>query len=139
MGVLLIGLKHLWVAAVVTLWLCALECQSRELDSEDSIGRCSQEMCVFMFDLLEEQDIRLRNLEETLARTLTILTTSNDQDFTATIAALKTDLKINSSKSSSSDSVSSSILHPPIAADWFISSGKFDSSKLNFMIFFQIL
>lgn len=133
------GLKNLWVIAVVTLLLCVLGCKSRELDPEDSAGKCSQEMCIFMFDLLEEQTIRLRNLEETLARTLTILT-SNNQDFAATVAALKSDLKIHSLKNArNSDSVASSISQPPIPSDWFYSSGIFHLSKAVFSIsFFKI-
>lgn len=102
--------KHLWVSTVVILLLCVLDYQCHELDQEDFANRCSHETCVSILHLLEEQTIRLRKVEETLARTLTILT-SNGQDFAATATTLRADLRILSSKSSkNSDSVGTSML-----------------------------
>jgi hypothetical protein len=53
-------------------------------------------MCVFLFDRLEEQSIRLHNLEDALMRTMSILTSVKDQEFSTASAALKSDPLLNS-------------------------------------------
>lgn len=53
-------------------------------------------MCVFLFDRIEEQSVRLRNIEDTLLRVVSILASAEDQEFSATSAALKSDPLLNS-------------------------------------------
>ena len=53
-------------------------------------------MCVFLFDRLEEQSIRLHNIEDALMRTVSILVSVKDQEFSAASAALKSDPLLNS-------------------------------------------
>lgn len=64
--------------------------------SSDGPPSCPQEMCVFLFDRIEEQSIRLRNIEDTLLRVVSILASAEDQEFSATSAALKSDPLLNS-------------------------------------------
>ena len=74
---------------------------------------CSQEMCVFLFDRLEEQSVRLHNLEAILLRTVSILTSTDGQNLSTAIATLKGDPLINSlSTSMDFDPVESFVLHP---------------------------
>ena len=72
----------------------ALESPSKEPENGSSL--CSQQMCVFLFDRLEEQSIRLHNIEDALMRTVSILASVKDQEFSAASAALKSDPLLNS-------------------------------------------
>ncbi len=59
-----------------------------------SASKCSQEMCVFLFDRLEEQSVRLHNIEDALLRTFSIL--ASHKEFSSASAALRSDSLINS-------------------------------------------
>ena len=64
-------------------------------DPESVAGSfCPQEMCVFMFDRLEEQTQHLRNLEEALRRTVSLLSSisNNSEQFSgANLTTFKAD------------------------------------------------
>ena len=84
------------VAATAVL---AVGCLAFESSSEEPVNGpslCSQQMCVFLFDRLEEQSIRLHNIEDALMRTVSILASVKDQEFSAASAALKSDPLLNS-------------------------------------------
>jgi hypothetical protein len=82
-----------------TVILAAVGCVAYESSSEEPVNGsslCSQQMCVFLFDRLEEQSIRLHNIEDALMRTVSILVSVKDQEFSAASAALKSDPLLNS-------------------------------------------
>jgi hypothetical protein len=83
-----------------TVILAAVGCVAYESSSEEPANGsslCSQQMCVFLFDRLEEQSIRLHNIEDALMRTVSILASVKDQEFSAaSAAALKSDPLLNS-------------------------------------------
>ncbi|XP_046645192.1 uncharacterized protein LOC124335776 isoform X3 [Daphnia pulicaria] len=82
-----------------TVILAAVGCVAYESSSEEPANGsslCSQQMCVFLFDRLEEQSIRLHNIEDALMRTVSILASVKDQEFSAASAALKSDPLLNS-------------------------------------------
>ncbi len=54
-----------------------------------SAGSCPQEMCFYVFDRLEEETLRWRNLEEAFKRTLRLLTA--EERLTHLSEALKVD------------------------------------------------
>jgi hypothetical protein len=93
-----VTLRCISSVVVIVLLFAASGCLSQDpttKDSErDSCG--SQKMCVFLFDRLEEQSIRLHNIEDALMRTISILTSVKDQEFSAASAALKSDPLLNS-------------------------------------------
>ncbi len=79
---------------VAVLLFAANGCLSQKPTAKDSL--CSKEMCVFLFDRLEEQSIRLHNIEDALMRTVSILASVKDQEFSTASAALKSDPLLNS-------------------------------------------
>jgi hypothetical protein len=84
---------------IATVILAAVGCVAYESSSEEPANGsslCSQQMCVFLFDRLEEQSIRLHNIEDALMRTVSILVSVKDQEFSAASAALKSDPLLNS-------------------------------------------
>ncbi|XP_057364884.1 uncharacterized protein LOC130685586 [Daphnia carinata] len=84
---------------ITAVLIAAVGCLANDpaLDkSSDGPPSCPQEMCVFLFDRLEEQSIRLRNIEDALLRAVSILASAEDQEFSATSAALKSDTLLNS-------------------------------------------
>ena len=95
--VLSMALRCIFVVGAV-LWFGATGCLSQERAIKDSEREtcCSPKMCVFLFDRLEEQSIRLHNLEDALMRTMSILTSVKDQEFSTASAALKSDPLLNS-------------------------------------------
>jgi len=77
-------------------FLSISECRGQQQkpdDSETASPSCPQEMCVFIFDRLEEQWLYLRNLEDALRRTVSLLSSisSNEQLPSANLAAFKAD------------------------------------------------
>ena len=90
----LTGLKHIFI--IVAIIVFTAECFN--FGSSSNVPEmqtcCSQELCVFLFDRLEEQSLRLHNIEDALLRTLSIFTTY--KEFPTAIAALKSDTLINS-------------------------------------------
>jgi hypothetical protein len=89
----LMALRRIF-SLVAVLLFAATGCLSQKPTAKDS--HCSQEMCVFLFDRLEEQSIRLHNIEDALMRTVSILASVKDQEFSAASAALKSDPLLNS-------------------------------------------
>lgn len=88
-----------FVKFTATIILVAAGCVALESSSEEPVNGsslCSQQMCVFLFDRLEEQSIRLHNIEDALMRTVSILVSVKDQEFSAASAALKSDPLLNS-------------------------------------------
>jgi hypothetical protein len=89
----LMALRRIF-SLVAVLLFAATGCLSQKPTAKDS--HCSQEMCVFLFDRLEEQSIRLHNIEDALMRTVSILASVKDQEFSAaSAAALKSDPLLN--------------------------------------------
>jgi hypothetical protein len=87
-----------FVIFAATIILVVAGCVALESSSEEPANGsslCSQQMCVFLFDRLEEQSIRLHNIEDALMRTVSILVSVKDQEFSAASAALKSDPLLN--------------------------------------------
>lgn len=57
---------------------------------------CSQELCNHLSERLEDQSVRLHSIEAALLRTVSILASVNDPQFSAASLALKSDPLINS-------------------------------------------
>ncbi|KAI9562182.1 hypothetical protein GHT06_013147 [Daphnia sinensis] len=90
--------RHM-LKVITVVVIAAVGCLANDpaLDkSSDGPPSCPQEMCVFLFDRLEEQSIRLRNIEDALLRAVSILASAEHQEFSATSAALKSDPLLNS-------------------------------------------
>ena len=72
------------------VFLVADGARSQHEPTKDPIaGSCPQEMCLYVFDRLEEETLRWRNLEEAFKRTLTLLTA--EERLTHLSEALKVD------------------------------------------------
>ncbi|XP_046442290.1 uncharacterized protein LOC124192838 [Daphnia pulex] len=89
----LMALRRIFPLVAVLLF-AANGCLSQKPTAKDSL--CSKEMCVFLFGRLEEQSIRLHNIEDALMRTVSILASVKDQEFSTASAALKSDPLLNS-------------------------------------------
>ena len=89
------GFKHIFnlLATIVFTTECFNFVFSSNVP-ESQTSCCSQELCVFLFDRLEEQSLRLHNIEDAFLRTLSIL--SSYKEFVTAIATLKSDPLINS-------------------------------------------
>ena len=89
-------MKNYFILALVG-FLSISGCRGQQqipFDSDEIAGpSCPQEMCVFVFDRLEEQWLYLRNLEDALRRTVSLLSSisSNEQLSGANFAAFKAD------------------------------------------------
>lgn len=88
--------KHVFILFIVTLVIkISSSHEPISKDLEDA-PRCSLEMCELLFDRLEEQSVRLHNVEETLFRTVSILASVNHSESPLAMSALKSDPLINS-------------------------------------------
>lgn len=139
-------LKHLLIATTVAV-IAAVGCLANDpvVDkSSDGPSSCPQEMCVFLFDRLEEQSVRLRNIENALLRAVSILASAGDQEFSAASAALKSDSLLNSLLSADAyDPVDSIVLFPyqvsdtlesPVIGKWRIGCPSFVPRSPNLAI-----
>lgn len=124
---------------VVLVVLAAVGCLSHESSKKNQDGTtasvCPQEMCVFLFDRLEEQSVRLHNIETVLLRTVSILASVTDQEYSSAIASLKSDPLINSLLAPGDlDPVESFVLHSKPRSDYEETSA-IKTSNNSFFIF----
>jgi len=78
-----------FVLILVALVMTGGGCQKEPVENLSTSGCCPQEMCLYVFDRLEEETQRWRNVEEALRRTIAILAV--DERLTGLSAALKAD------------------------------------------------
>lgn len=82
------------VLILVALVMTGGGCQKEPVENLSTNGCCPQEMCLYVFDRLEEETQRWRNVEEALRRTIAILAV--DERLAGLSAALKADPAISS-------------------------------------------
>lgn len=82
------------VLILVALVMTGGGCQKETADNLTTNGCCPQEMCLYIFDRLEEETQRWRNVEEALRRTIAMLAV--DERLAGLSAALKADPAIAS-------------------------------------------